>query len=170
MLLLVASETGHVYTFATPKLQPLITKPEGKNLIQACLNAPDGSDYQSADYEHEEDVSERQAQATNAANMAAIPQNYAAAIAGLAGYQYPTGAQGSASMAQAYMNQAAHYPAYASQYNNMAAAYWPQQQQQMLHQQQQQQQQQAAAQQQSGHGNSGTGSPGGKDEEAKSSH
>jgi len=41
VLLLVASETGHVYTFATPKLQPLITKPEGKNLIQACLNAAD---------------------------------------------------------------------------------------------------------------------------------
>lgn len=43
VLLLVASETGHVYTFATPKLQPLITKQEGKNLIQACLNAPDSS-------------------------------------------------------------------------------------------------------------------------------
>eukprot|EP00121_Abeoforma_whisleri_P008497 Awhi_evm1s7803 len=43
VLLLVASETGHVYTFATPKLQPLITKPEGKNLIQACLNAPDNA-------------------------------------------------------------------------------------------------------------------------------
>jgi len=41
VLLLVASETGHVYTFATPKLQPLITKTEGKNLIQSCLNAPD---------------------------------------------------------------------------------------------------------------------------------
>ncbi|XP_063933547.1 serum response factor homolog A-like [Zophobas morio] len=41
VLLLVASETGHVYTFATPKLQPMITKPEGKNLIQSCLNAPD---------------------------------------------------------------------------------------------------------------------------------
>eukprot|EP01100_Stratorugosa_tubuloviscum_P010021 TRINITY_DN424_c1_g1_i1.p1 TRINITY_DN424_c1_g1~~TRINITY_DN424_c1_g1_i1.p1 ORF type:complete len:122 (-),score=46.25 TRINITY_DN424_c1_g1_i1:396-761(-) len=41
VLLLIASETGHVYTFATPKLQPLITKPEGKNLIQSCLNAPD---------------------------------------------------------------------------------------------------------------------------------
>jgi hypothetical protein len=41
VLLLIASETGHVYTFATPKLQPLITKTEGKNLIQACLNAPD---------------------------------------------------------------------------------------------------------------------------------
>lgn len=43
VLLLVASETGHVYTFATPKLQPLITKAEGKNLIQACLNAPDNA-------------------------------------------------------------------------------------------------------------------------------
>jgi len=40
-LLLVASETGHVYTFATPKLQPFVTLPEGKNLIQSCLNAPD---------------------------------------------------------------------------------------------------------------------------------
>lgn len=28
------SETGLVYTFTTPKLQPLVTKPEGKNLIQ----------------------------------------------------------------------------------------------------------------------------------------
>ncbi|KAH3767125.1 solute carrier family 35 member F6 [Pelomyxa schiedti] len=39
VLLLVASETGHVYTFATPKLQPLITKPEGKQMIQGCLNS-----------------------------------------------------------------------------------------------------------------------------------
>eukprot|EP01080_Neovahlkampfia_damariscottae_P003829 gene3829-6990_t len=52
-LLLVASETGHVYTFATPKLQPLITKIEGKNLIQACLNAPD-----NAPEEEEEDEEE----------------------------------------------------------------------------------------------------------------
>ncbi|KAI9286154.1 hypothetical protein BC943DRAFT_276953 [Umbelopsis sp. AD052] len=41
VLLLVVSETGLVYTFTTPKLQPLVTKPEGKNLIQSCLNAPD---------------------------------------------------------------------------------------------------------------------------------
>lgn len=40
MLLLVVSETGLVYTFTTAKLQPLVTQPEGKNLIQACLNAP----------------------------------------------------------------------------------------------------------------------------------
>jgi hypothetical protein len=37
------SETGLVYTFTTSKLQPLVTQPEGKNLIQACLNAPHGS-------------------------------------------------------------------------------------------------------------------------------
>ena len=29
VLLLVASETGHVYTFATPKLQPLRPRCEG---------------------------------------------------------------------------------------------------------------------------------------------
>merc|ERR1711998_664520 len=37
VLLLVASETGHVYSFASQKLQPLIQKPEGKNMIEACL-------------------------------------------------------------------------------------------------------------------------------------
>lgn len=43
VLLLVVSETGLVYTFTTAKLQPLVTQPEGKNLIQACLNAPHGT-------------------------------------------------------------------------------------------------------------------------------
>jgi len=40
-LLLIASETGHVYTFATPKLQPFVTRQDGKALIQRCLNSPD---------------------------------------------------------------------------------------------------------------------------------
>jgi len=39
VLLLVVSETGLVYTFTTPKLQPLVTKPEGKNLIQVRCNS-----------------------------------------------------------------------------------------------------------------------------------
>ncbi|KAL4073084.1 SRF-type transcription factor (DNA-binding and dimerization domain)-domain-containing protein [Scleroderma yunnanense] len=43
VLLLVVSETGLVYTFTTAKLQPLVTQPEGKNLIQACLNATPGN-------------------------------------------------------------------------------------------------------------------------------
>lgn len=43
VMLLVASETGHVYTFATPKLQPMITSDSGKALIQTCLNTPDPS-------------------------------------------------------------------------------------------------------------------------------
>ncbi|GFR80033.1 serum response factor [Elysia marginata] len=41
VMLLVASETGHVYTFATRKLQPIITSESGKALIQTCLNSPD---------------------------------------------------------------------------------------------------------------------------------
>ncbi|KAJ5249224.1 transcription factor of the MADS box [Penicillium chermesinum] len=62
VLLLVVSETGLVYTFTTPKLQPLVTKAEGKNLIQACLNAPDpttnenGIDAPDAPAEAPEDV------------------------------------------------------------------------------------------------------------------
>ena len=41
VMLMVASETGHVYTFATPKLQPMITSDAGKALIQTCLHQPD---------------------------------------------------------------------------------------------------------------------------------
>lgn len=67
VLLLVVSETGLVYTFTTPKLQPLVTKPEGKNLIQACLNAPEptgnenGVDAADVTAESPEDVSHNNA-------------------------------------------------------------------------------------------------------------
>lgn len=37
VMLLVASETGHVYTYATAKLQPMITSETGKALIRTCL-------------------------------------------------------------------------------------------------------------------------------------
>ena len=37
VMLLVASETGHVYTFATRKLQPMISSDAGKALIQVRL-------------------------------------------------------------------------------------------------------------------------------------
>ncbi len=69
---------------------------------------------------------------SNATSMASLPSNYAAAMAGLAGYPYAQQAGTSAAaVAQAYMNQAAaaaHYPTYAAQYNAaaMAAGYWPQ--------------------------------------------
>ncbi|CAP31508.1 Protein CBR-UNC-120 [Caenorhabditis briggsae] len=48
VMLLVASETGHVYTYATKKLQPMISSEPGKAMIQSCLNAPgdEGSDVQ----------------------------------------------------------------------------------------------------------------------------
>ena len=88
VLLLVVSETGLVYTFTTPKLQPLVTKPEGKNLIQvsipmnqmksqtlinfqACLNAPEpaAGNENGVDAEQEdsqEDVAHTQMQAPQA--------------------------------------------------------------------------------------------------------
>ncbi|CAB1344755.1 unnamed protein product [Coregonus sp. 'balchen'] len=37
----IMKKTGHVYTFATRKLQPMITSETGKALIQTCLNSPD---------------------------------------------------------------------------------------------------------------------------------
>jgi len=36
-LLMVASETGHVYTYATPNLRPFINSSEGQAIIKACL-------------------------------------------------------------------------------------------------------------------------------------
>ena len=30
-----------MYTFTTPKLQPIVTKDAGRNLIQACLHSAD---------------------------------------------------------------------------------------------------------------------------------
>ena len=42
VLLLVASETGHVYTFATKKLQSMISSDRGKTLIQTCLSSENG--------------------------------------------------------------------------------------------------------------------------------
>ncbi|WFD05881.1 transcription factor of the MADS box [Malassezia vespertilionis] len=44
ILLLVVSQTGLVYTFTTPKLEAIVKQPEGRNLIQECLNAPDPSE------------------------------------------------------------------------------------------------------------------------------
>nr|CAB3266562.1 SRF serum response factor/blistered [Phallusia mammillata] len=48
VMLLVASETGHVYTFATRKLQPILSSEAGKQLIQTCLNSPDPGDSSAA--------------------------------------------------------------------------------------------------------------------------
>ncbi|SCU79474.1 LAFA_0B03356g1_1 [Lachancea sp. 'fantastica'] len=61
VLLLVVSETGLVYTFTTPKFQPIVTQPEGKNLIQACLNAPEDED----EVEEEEDDAEEEEEEEN---------------------------------------------------------------------------------------------------------
>ncbi|KAJ1852564.1 transcription factor of the MADS box, partial [Coemansia sp. RSA 2703] len=83
VLLLVVSETGLVYTFTTPKLQPIVTQPEGKNLIQTCLNVPDTPGERVAQPVPTESNSymsqPRQSQAHNYANSAAAAVAAAAA-------------------------------------------------------------------------------------------
>nr|POE79374.1 transcription factor of morphogenesis mcm1 [Quercus suber] len=123
VLLLVVSETGLVYTFTTPKLQPLVTKPEGKNLIQvrrarithphsssrtltfssqACLNAPEPADSNGVDGESAVESPEEQhapappmPQAMPAQN---IPRNQAP-------QSYMTADQQQALQYQAYLQQ-----------------------------------------------------------------
>lgn len=58
-MLLVASETGHVYTFATPKLQPMITSEAGKALIQTCLHQPDPAPMNQGPHSHQGDFDVR---------------------------------------------------------------------------------------------------------------
>jgi hypothetical protein len=41
VLLLISSERGQIYSFATPKLQPILVNENSKQLIEQCLNAPD---------------------------------------------------------------------------------------------------------------------------------
>ena len=59
-MLLVASETGHVYTFATEKLESIITSETGQNLLCACLSPTESSNKKVVDddnYEIEIDPS-----------------------------------------------------------------------------------------------------------------
>ncbi|CCK71464.1 transcription factor MCM1 KNAG_0H00480 [Huiozyma naganishii CBS 8797] len=62
VLLLVVSETGLVYTFSTPKFEPIVTQQEGRNLIQACLNAPDDDDEEEEEADDEEAQRQQQQQ------------------------------------------------------------------------------------------------------------
>ncbi|KAL7671682.1 hypothetical protein ACOME3_006583 [Neoechinorhynchus agilis] len=51
VMLLVASETGHVYTFATDRLKPMIKSNAGKTLIQTCLRTCPGGEEKDSDDE-----------------------------------------------------------------------------------------------------------------------
>ena len=37
VMVLVASETGHVYTYSTDKFKPLLNSQQGRKLIRTCL-------------------------------------------------------------------------------------------------------------------------------------
>jgi len=38
VMVLVASETGHVYTYSTPKFKPILNSQQGRKLIRTCLS------------------------------------------------------------------------------------------------------------------------------------
>jgi hypothetical protein len=42
VLLLVASETGHIYAYSTHKFRPIIETDQGKEYLHNCLNSTDG--------------------------------------------------------------------------------------------------------------------------------
>ncbi|KAJ3192709.1 glutamine--fructose-6-phosphate transaminase (isomerizing) [Irineochytrium annulatum] len=161
VLLLVASETGHVYTFATPKLQPLITKAEGKHLIQLCLNAPDPV----AANGNEDEAGPSNANAGGEASGATSLGDAASPMGNLPGagtpqatsapppVKGPRGKKAAAAAATAVAAQQAQaQQAQAQQQAQQSQQAHHQQQQDLLHQQQQQQhamqQQQRALQQQ----------------------
>lgn len=125
VLLLVASETGHVYTFATPKLQPLITKQEGKNLIQACLNSPDSHNqsHPAIPEYHHPNTASYDAGDLNEDDLLPRSNSTAQGPSQLHSYTTPTppaGTSAAAAAAQVFMNSGQ-----AAQYNQQqSAAYW----------------------------------------------
>ncbi|XP_033211700.1 serum response factor homolog B-like [Belonocnema kinseyi] len=50
VLVIIQSENGDVYNFATKKFQPVLTSEEGKELIRSCLSSPD-SHYETSENE-----------------------------------------------------------------------------------------------------------------------
>ncbi|MCJ1444330.1 MAG: transcription factor of the MADS box [Stictis urceolatum] len=98
VLLLVVSETGLVYTFTTPKLQPLVTKAEGKNLIQSCLNAPEPQGDNQNGVEGDENGNSPEDVAHAQAPRPPIPQNN-----GIPGYTSLTPEQQQQMVYQQYM-------------------------------------------------------------------
>lgn len=60
VLLLVASETGHIYTFSTRKLKPVITNHQSRNLIQDCLSQPDFSSDEEGGFAHDSPLGVRE--------------------------------------------------------------------------------------------------------------
>ncbi|CAG8474951.1 133_t:CDS:2 [Gigaspora rosea] len=146
----IYTETGLVYTFTTPKLQPLVTKPEGKNLIQACLNAPDAPSGQdppntarsaqnapvygndgSAPVDANGDVySDDRKPQTSGGQLSQTQPSYALGLSPYNQYSgIPNMTLGTSNIASQYMSSAG-YPQYGQQHlnqyapNNYMQQYW----------------------------------------------
>ncbi|KAG2206037.1 hypothetical protein INT46_000108 [Mucor plumbeus] len=74
----VVSETGLVYTFTSPKFQPVVAKPEGKRFIQECLDATVLSHLSSANtdaHAHTHALQRPQQQQATEATVSAFSQH-----------------------------------------------------------------------------------------------
>jgi len=119
-LVLIASETGHVYTFATPKLQPVVTLREGKELIQSCLNAPDNnypSEYsQPAQQQHQTQVIPKSEPHSHAPPAPHHPHPHESHLISPMGYGQPTSLPGIHHSGLQSHHTPTHYPTSISGY------------------------------------------------------
>ncbi|OAV90871.1 hypothetical protein PTTG_11893 [Puccinia triticina 1-1 BBBD Race 1] len=74
LLLLVVSETGIVYTFTTPNLQPIVSDDPGKSLISSCLN--DGEAEIRIEQEDPEEGPANPAGAAEEHDLMVMPSNH----------------------------------------------------------------------------------------------
>ena len=69
-MVLVASETGHVYSFSTQKFQPILNSKPGRKLIQTCLanESEDESHIADIDMNESDQTEEKKIQRSSKTN------------------------------------------------------------------------------------------------------
>ena len=58
ILLIVASETGNVYTYSTENFEPILTSQPGRNLIRTCLRTEQESQSMPQNKEKEAEITQ----------------------------------------------------------------------------------------------------------------
>lgn len=70
VLVVIQSETGDVYTYATKKLRPVIASEEGKELLRTCLGHSDPTSEHAENENSEDDDSASSVSSKSTANTA----------------------------------------------------------------------------------------------------
>ncbi|KNZ63801.1 hypothetical protein VP01_10g10 [Puccinia sorghi] len=99
LLLLVVSETGIVYTFTTPNLQPIVSDDPGKSLISSCLNDGD-ADIRIEQEDPEDELPNPVGTTDQEHDLLAIPSNHPG-TSGTTGHLQPSMSESYHSASQA---------------------------------------------------------------------